>query len=203
MSKVFSKESNKKKFLLILKNKYFIIVLAIIFLLLYFISCINDKNTFPLIWTQSQNVNYDDDILEFGLVIEKIDIVVPVKKNVDGYNQTQYTESLKNGIAHFKDTNLPGENGNIFIFGHSSSDLIEEETMFSEIFKDIDLLEKGDEIIIYYENKKYSYIIFDKKIVSEDDLSVLDSTDTEKLTLMTCWPIGTDEKRMIVLANPK
>ena len=42
-----------------------------------------------------------------------------------------------------------------------------------------------------------------KKIIGGDDTSVLLPTQNEQLTLMTCWPIGASDKRMVIVAKLK
>ncbi len=141
----------------------------------------------------------DPKIKEFGLKIDKLNILVPVIKDVDGSDKTFYNKALQNGVAHFKGTALPGEKGNTFIFGHSSADVKGD---YSKIFATLNDLEEEDEIVIYYENNEHKYKVKEKKIVEATDLSVLKKGKKEILTLMTCWPIGTKEKRLIVRAEP-
>ena len=139
-------------------------------------------------------------IQEFGLQIEKLDILVPITKDVNGKDKTAYNDALKEGVAHFKGTSLPGEDGNIFIFGHSSTEIKGE---YSEIFAKLNDLEINDPIVVFYQNAKHKYKVKQKKIVEATDLSVLDKGSKEILTLMTCWPIGTKDKRLIILAEPE
>jgi sortase A len=141
----------------------------------------------------------DPKIKEFGLEIDKLNILVPVIKNVDANDKPAYEQALKKGVAQFDGTALPGEPGNIFIFGHSSADI---KSDYSKIFVGINDLEKNDEIILYYQNNEYKYKVKEKKIVKATNLSVAAKGDKEMLTLMTCWPIGTKAKRLIVIANP-
>jgi len=96
-------------------------------------------------------------------------------------------------------TALPGDGkGNIFLYGHSSA---EEKSKYSKIFAKMDDLQFGDKIEIVYNKEQFQYTVFDKKIIEEDDFSVLKQTEDEQLTLMTCWPIGTVDRRIIVMAK--
>lgn len=148
--------------------------------------------------TSTPSATVDPKILDFGLKIDKINVLVPVIKNVDGADKAVYNDALKNGVAHFAGTALPGEARNIFIFGHSSSDV---KSDYSKIFARLDDLATGDEISVYLEGKEHKYKVSDKKVVEADDLSVLEKGNKEELTLMTCWPIGTKAKRLIVRAK--
>ena len=149
----------------------------------------------------AQPKEIDPKIKEFGLKIDKLNILVPIIKDVDGANKTAYNEALKGGVAHFEGTALPGEKGNIFIFGHSSAEIKVGD--YTKIFATLDDLTEGDEIIVYYKNDEHKYKVSEKKIVAATDLSVLNKTKTETLTLMTCWPVGTKDKRLIVRAVPE
>lgn len=141
----------------------------------------------------------DQKIKDFGLEIKKIDILVPIIKNVDGSDKASYNKSLQSGVAHYDGTALPGEKGNIFIFGHSSADVKGD---YSKVFASLNDLQKDDEITVFYQNNEHKYKVTGKRIVEATDLSVLDKGKKEVLTLMTCWPIGTKEKRLIVKAEP-
>lgn len=137
----------------------------------------------------------------FGLIINKLGIQVPVIEGVDGLNKAVYYKALTRGVAHYKGTAKPGENGNIFIFGHSSTFI--GTGSYAQIFASLNNLKKGDEAIISFRDKSYRYAVSAKKIVASDDVSVLEPTKSEQLTIMTCWPIGSNAKRLIVILKPK
>ncbi|MCX6806583.1 MAG: sortase [Candidatus Berkelbacteria bacterium] len=150
--------------------------------------------------TKTDNQEISAEIKQFGIKIEKINVLAPIIKNVDGNNKTIYNKALQKGLAHYKGTSLPTEGGNIFIFGHSSSTL--GTGPYATIFAKLNELKKNDVIIIYYQDKEYQYTVFKKVILEANDTSVLDPTKREQLTLMTCWPIGTNQKRLIIKAYP-
>ena len=60
----------------------------------------------------------------------------------------------------------------------------------------------GDKIVVYYKQDKYLYEVDEIKIVLPEDVSVLKQTPQNKLTLITCTPVGTNLKRLIVTAVP-
>ncbi len=138
----------------------------------------------------------------FHLVIPKLNMSVPIIPDVDGNDKEEYFKALESGVAHYKGTSKPGDGSNIFIFGHSSFYWWKPGD-YKEIFKTLDGLEKDDEIIIWREGKEYKYKVTETKLVSPTEVSVLKPTKTEQVTLMTCWPPGTTEKRLIVIAKPE
>ena len=150
----------------------------------------------------SQNANqtaYED----FHLLIPKIGVSAPVIADVDGTNKQTYFKALEKGVAHFKGTAKPGENSNIFIFGHSSF-YRNQPGEYKEVFRNLEELQKGDEIILWYNQKEYQYLVSDIKTVNPTDVvEVLKKTAEEQLSLMTCVPPGTTLKRLVVVAQPK
>lgn len=99
-------------------------------------------------------------------------------------------------------TARPGEVGNAFIFGHSSN-YPWVQSQYNDVFALVATLVNGDEIIVYYNQHKYTYRITDRAIVEPGDTQVLSSRDPNKkeLSLMTCWPVGTALERYIIFAE--
>lgn len=74
------------------------------------------------------------------------------------------------------------------------------KSQYNDVFALLDTLENGDDVVIFYEQKKYTYRITDRAIVKPGDMTVLASRDPKKkeLAIMTCWPIGTVLERIIL-----
>lgn len=136
-----------------------------------------------------------------SVVIPKIGAVAPVLYNVDPFNSGVYKKALTQGVAHAKGSSLPGENGKIFLFAHSSG-MPWELTRYNTIFLRLNELAPDDEISIYRDGNKYTYKVTDKKEVWPSEVSYLLEKSTEnELILQTCSPIGTDLKRLLVFAK--
>lgn len=120
------------------------------------------------------------------LVIPAIDVDVPVVEGVDW-------EQLKKGAGHLVGSANPGERGNCFIAGHND--------IYGEIFRDLEELKVGDEIIAYAGQQSYRYIVRATRIVEPDDVSVMYPTSTPILTLLTCYPYMIDSHRLVVIAE--
>lgn len=137
----------------------------------------------------------------FGIVIPKIGANSKIISNVDPYNSYIYQVALTKGVAQAKGTTVPTENGNMFLFSHSSANII-GAGRYNSIFYLLSKLEEKDEVFIYYKNKRYKYKVSGKKIVDAKDVSYLNKKTKNKiLTLMTCWPTGTNYKRLIIEAE--
>lgn len=143
---------------------------------------------------------------EMKLSIPKLEANnIPVQINVDSTDEKIYMPILNHKLAHFKGTSLPGNLGNIFIYGHSTNEFW---TRFnskhpSVVFTNLDKLDIGDEIKLIYENETFTYKVSKARIVSPQDLSSIYSRNTNTLTLMTCWPPGVGTERLIVIATEK
>ncbi|HLC38674.1 MAG TPA: sortase [Patescibacteria group bacterium] len=137
---------------------------------------------------------------KFGLQIDKINVRVPVAGEADSNQPDLYQKLLKKGVVHYSGTPYPGKVGNIFIFGHSSSDF---GGHYRQIFINLNDLQDDDTIKVVYKSREYEYKVIGKKIVQPDDFSVLGQTFEKRLTLMTCWPIGSLEKRLVIIAKIK
>ena len=131
--------------------------------------------------------------------------LVDVEHDADakfGEMQDVFMEELKKWVVRYPGTARPGEVGNAFIFGHSSNyPWIASE--YNDVFALVDTLIDGDEIIVYYNQHKYTYRITDRATVRPGDTRVLSSRDPNKkeLSIMTCWPIGTTLERYIIFAE--
>lgn len=138
---------------------------------------------------------------DFGIVIEKINANSKVIANVDPANEAAYIQALTKGVAHASGTNLPGEEGNIYLFSHST-DAPWNVIRYNAVFYLLRELEAGDRIILFYQDRRFDYIVFDKAVVGPQDVSFLTNKyDQSVLTLQTCDPPGTILNRLIVRAK--
>lgn len=138
----------------------------------------------------------------FSIVIPKIKAYANIIANVDTSNQQEYDDALTQGVAHARGTSFPGQNGNIFLFAHSTNSPINVARL-NAVFYLLPKLEVGDKIIIYFADKRYIYEVTDKIKTGPNDTSWLNNqNDGEKLILQTCTPAGTDWYRLLVIAKP-
>ncbi|MBD3366394.1 sortase [candidate division WWE3 bacterium] len=160
----------------------------------------------PLITNQEEGAPKDStkviipESKSFGLVIKKLGINTPIIAQVDPFDSKVYQEALAKGIAHAKDTALPNAGGNTVLFAHSSDNFY-NANRYNAVFYLLNKLETGDEIHVAFENKLYEYEVAEKKVVSPEEMSYMESSKESKLTLITCWPPGTTLKRLVVVAK--
>ncbi|MEO6508911.1 MAG: sortase [Patescibacteria group bacterium] len=140
---------------------------------------------------------------QYSIVIPKIGANSRIIPNVNAANESEYLGSLKQGVAQTLGTANPGEGGHIFLFAHSADNIFDIGT-YNAVFYLLYKLEKEDEVNIFYQNRRYTYRVIDKKVVDPSEVEYLTrKTDSEFLTLQTCYPPGTTLKRLLVFAVPK
>jgi sortase A len=102
-------------------------------------------------------------------------------------------EQLKKGVAQHTGSANPGQSGNMVLSAHND--------IFGEIFRHLDKLQSGDEIIVYTATRSFSYIISSVQIVSPTDVEVMAPTLDPSVTLISCYPYMVDNKRIVVQAS--
>ena len=139
---------------------------------------------------------------DFGIVIPKIGANASVVKDVDPYRKEIYMAALDSGVAHAAGTPYPPSAGNTFFFAHSAMNLY-ESNRHNVHFYLLDRLEPEDKIFLFYDGNKYVYTVTEKKRVDRTEVEYLTDQDQNNstITLMTCWPAGTDFLRSIVIAK--
>ncbi len=136
-----------------------------------------------------------------AIVIERIDANSPVVLDVDPGSEADYLAALKVGVAHAKGTVLPGERGNSYLFAHSVGSPW-DVVRYNAVFYLLRELVPGDRVVIFRDNWRYDFRVYDKQIVDPTDTAfLLAKYDEPTLTLQTCWPPGTVLKRLLVFAR--
>ena len=136
------------------------------------------------------------------IIIPKINVQIPVD-----YTQTNNTEAtiqsaLENGVVHYPSTALPGQNGNVAIFGHSSNNIFNRGN-YKFAFVLLNSLVPGDTFYLTKDSKVYVYKIFSKQVVEPSQVGVLGPVPgyPATATLITCDPPGTSLKRLVVVGE--
>lgn len=138
---------------------------------------------------------------DFGVIIPKLNVNTTVVQDVNAAIEKEYFSALEKGAAHARGTVFPGQDGNSFIFAHSTLNFW-DVGRYKAVFTLLRKLEPGDRIITFYQGQRYDYQVKEKKIVDANDISDLTPTASGKrLTLQTCDPPGTTLKRLIVIAE--
>jgi sortase A len=101
-------------------------------------------------------------------------------------------EQLKKGVGQHLGTPNPGMTGNIVLSAHND--------IFGEIFRHLDKLQNGDEIILYSSQQAYVYIVEQTQVVEPTQVEVMGTTQKPVATLISCYPYLVDKQRIVVTA---
>lgn len=102
-------------------------------------------------------------------------------------------EQLKKGVGQHIPSANPGENGNVVLSAHND--------VYGEIFRDLDKLQPGDQVILYTRERSYVYIVERTVIVEPGAVEVMASTGQPTATLISCYPYLVDTHRIAVFAR--
>jgi sortase A len=102
-------------------------------------------------------------------------------------------EQLKQGVAQHLGTADPGEKGNVVLSAHND--------IFGEIFRDLDQLKPGDPVLLYTNQRAFTYEVVDIRIVEPSEVSVMGDTAEPTATLISCFPYLIDDQRIVVIAR--
>lgn len=102
-------------------------------------------------------------------------------------------EQLKKGVGQHIGSANPGEKNNMVLTGH--------DDVFGEIFRDLEKLRPGDQVILYTSQHSYIYIVTGSKIVEKNQVEVMAPSQKAIVTLITCYPYMVDNKRIVVTAE--
>lgn len=134
------------------------------------------------------------------ILINKIQVDAPVIYDQRTVNEAAFQKALQSGVVHYPNTATPGQAGNVVIFGHSSGQWW-APGHYKFVFTLLDKLKLNDKIFVDYQGVRYIYKVYGISIVQPSDLSVLNQNSDYNLTLITCTPVGTSARRLIIRAR--
>ncbi|MFA6106621.1 MAG: sortase [Patescibacteria group bacterium] len=127
------------------------------------------------------------------IIIPKIGVDAPIIESPSA------EAGLAKGAWREPESSTPDKGGNTVITGHRFKYLPPSNLTFYLLHK----LEPGDIIAVTWENKNYFYSVEEIKKVQPDDLSILAPSGSPILTLYTCDPIYSQERRLVIKAALK
>ncbi len=146
----------------------------------------------------------NNNVFSFRLDIPILNIGAPIVFEPTTSEQRIYS-ALENGVVHYAETPKPGQPGISIIIGHSSV-YPWYKGNYGYIFSKLSKLQTGDIITIENNGQILSYKVSRSIVFSPTDsddfaLRELESTNSSSIVLMTCWPTGTNAKRVAVRAD--
>jgi LPXTG-site transpeptidase (sortase) family protein len=104
-------------------------------------------------------------------------------------------QTADHAVGYHLGTGFPGEPGNVVLSGHIS------HPTEGSVFRHLPEVKIGEGIILFSLGDTYLYQVVDIKVVPPSETSVMDPTQDETLTLITCVPDGVYSHRLIVVAK--
>lgn len=142
---------------------------------------------------------------DFSISIPKIGASAKIYPNVDPSNPAEFLPILQKGIAHAKGSVFPGLPGTVYLFAHSTDNWW-DVGRYNAVFYLLWHLDLNDQIVVFFEGRRYEYVVSQKIISDLEDTSLLTNAQSgsqQRLVLQTCWPPGTTLKRLYIIAIPK
>ncbi|MBX3002707.1 MAG: class D sortase [Anaerolineales bacterium] len=118
-----------------------------------------------------------------GISIPRLGLNAPVVQGDDW-------EALKRGVGQHIGSANPGENGNLVLSGHND--------IYGEVFRHLDQLEPGDEIVILTAETRYVYTVTQRQLVAPTFVEVMFPTTDATITLISCYPYMINTQRIII-----
>lgn len=135
-----------------------------------------------------------------GILIPKISVEAPLIL-VNSTDPKDFRMPLKKGVTHFPSA-LPGQEGTAIILGHSAPPGW-PNINYDGVFSRVQELEEGDEIFVFFNYKEYKYRVSEKVFLKkgQDIPEAKESQSRSRLVLVSCWPPGIDNKRIVVFSE--
>ena len=132
-------------------------------------------------------------------LLEDIDTKLKIEAlNIEGkILQGESSLRMDDGFWHFPISPFPGQKGSVIIMGHRFMELPPSKNTFFNL----DQTKIGERIKITDKLSSYTYIVTDILEVEPNDITAISETEDYRLTLITCTPLWTSEKRLLIVAK--
>ncbi len=172
----------------ILGSVILVILTIIVLAFVIYINKTNDNENLSIeeiIDEKTEDILTEEDSEIIGyLKIDSINLNAPIKDGTE-------LSTLKTAIGHFKETAY--FNGNVCFAAHNRG-------YNQNFFEKLNELKKGDKVEYITKYTTQEYYVTDIKEVEETDLTVLNPTEQDQVTMITCIK-NQKEKRLCVIAT--
>jgi sortase A len=102
-------------------------------------------------------------------------------------------EQLKRGVGQHLGSVNPGQPGNLVLAAHND--------VYGELFRFLDKLQPGDQVVVYTQQRQFTYVVTNTEIVEPAQVEVMAATTDATVTLISCYPYLIDNQRIVVFAK--
>jgi sortase A len=123
-------------------------------------------------------------------------LIIPAMLLNTPINEGSQNAALSKGLWRIPTTSTPNKGGNTVIIGHRFT-----YTNPEGVFYNLNKVQVGDEIGIFWQGKRYLYTVTKTEVVSPSDTAIQDSSSSTEVTLYTCTPLWIPKNRLVVIAT--
>ena len=105
-------------------------------------------------------------------------------------------ETMNLGIWHRPQSSHPGKGSNTVLVAHRYL-----YTSGPDTFYHLPKISKGSPIVVFWDKQEYRYEVVETQVVDANQVEIEKQTEENILTLYTCTPLWTSEKRFVVRAK--
>ncbi|MEK7125215.1 MAG: sortase [Patescibacteria group bacterium] len=138
------------------------------------------------------------------LVIDSIGVNAPIVFDLPADNKKIY-DGLERGVVHYSTSVKPGQNGVALVLGHSSA-YPWYRGSYGSVFALLNKLKPGEKFYIQYEGGPVFVFTVKRSLIfnpfaSDARLAELEQNPNPSIILVSCWPVGTNYRRIAVQAE--
>lgn len=138
-------------------------------------------------------------------VSTKVDVTQPIPNEntlfipslglTEKIHEGSSVNTVHRGVWRIPASSTPEKASNTVLVGHRFT------YDGASVFYNLDKVNVGHEIAVYWQGKQYIYIVEQTKIVPPTAIEVEAPTNTPTLTLYTCAPLLTAKNRLVIVAR--
>jgi LPXTG-site transpeptidase (sortase) family protein len=103
--------------------------------------------------------------------------------------------TLSKGIWHLPNSSSPDKGGNTVMAGHRFT------YSGKAVFYYLDKVKVNDNMTLYWQGKRYDYVVTAINVVPPTDGKLVAQTDNPTLTIYTCTPVWSAKDRLVITAK--
>lgn len=155
-----------------------------------------DSGNFDLKTIITPTISKEEPLLPERIYIPQILVDAPIVISQSS-DETDLQKDLEKGVIYLPGSAALNENGTMVIMGHSSA-YPWYKGNYGSIFSLLNKLNIGDEFVMFSKNKSFVYRVEGKEIKAPKDLIFEKDKNNSVLYLISCWPINTAWKRIVI-----
>jgi sortase A len=122
-------------------------------------------------------------------------LIIPTLEMQEQVYDGATLHTLSKGIWHLPNSSSPDKGGNTVMAGHRFT------YSGKAVFYYLDKVKVNDNMTLYWQGKRYDYVVTAINVVPPTDGKLVAPTDTPTLTVYTCTPLWSAKDRLVITAK--